>query len=330
VRRREFIAGVGGLAAFSVARPSHAQAQRNVKRIGVLMGLAADDPEGQARLAAFSQGLQQAGWSVGQNLQIDYRWAGGNAETMRKYAAEFAELAPDAILAHSSAAVAPLMRETKTIPIVFVLVADPVGAGFVESLARPGGNITGFTNFEYTIGGKWLELLKEISPRLERVAVLRESAISAGAGQFGAISAAAHRLGMELRPVDVRDPGEIERDLTAFGKNPNGGLIVTGSPAATVHRELIGTLALRYRLPTMYNSRFYVVGGGLAAYGPDFVDLFRRAAGYIDRVLRGEKPADLPVQVPVKYDLAINLKTAKALGIEIPTTMLVRASEVID
>ncbi|HVG52480.1 MAG TPA: ABC transporter substrate-binding protein [Xanthobacteraceae bacterium] len=330
MRRREFIAGVGGLAAFSVVRPSHAQAQRNVKRIGVLMGLAADDPEGQARLAAFSQGLQQAGWSVGQNLQIDYRWAGGNAETMRKYAAEFAELAPDAILAHSSAAVAPLMRETKTIPIVFVLVADPVGAGFVESLARPGGNITGFTNFEYTIGGKWLELLKEISPRLERVAVLRESAISAGAGQFGAISAAAHRLGMELRPVDVRDPGEIERDLTAFGKNPNGGLIVTGSPAATVHRELIGTLALRYRLPTMYNSRFYVVGGGLAAYGPDFVDLFRRAAGYIDRVLRGEKPADLPVQVPVKYDLAINLKTAKALGIEIPTTMLVRASEVID
>jgi putative tryptophan/tyrosine transport system substrate-binding protein len=330
LRRREFMAAVGGLAALSMTRPRHGRAQSSVKRIGVLMGLAADDPESQARLAAFAQGLQQAGWAIGQNVQLEMRWGGGNAETMRKYAEELAELAPDAILAHSSAAVAPLMRVTKTIPIVFVLVADPVGAGFVESLSRPGANITGFTNFEYTIGGKWLELLKEISPRLERVAVLRESAISAGAGQFGAISAAAHRLNVELRPVDVRDPGEIERDLTAFGQSQNGGIIVTGSPAATVHRELIGALALRYRLPSMYNSRFYVVGGGLAAYGPNFVDLFRRTAGYIDRILRGENPADLPVQVPVKYDLAINLKTAKALGIELPTTILARADDVIE
>ncbi len=271
MKRREFITSLGGLAALSVVSPHNALAQtgERVRRVGVLMGLSADDPESQARLAAFSQGLAHAGWTIGQNVRLEYRWGGGNAETMRRHATELAELAPDAILAHSSAAVAPLMRVTRTIPIVFTLVADPVGAGFVESLARPGGNITGFTNFEFTIGGKWLVLLKEISPGLTRVAVLRESALSAGVGQFGAISAAAHTFGVELRPVDVRDPGEIERDLTAFGQSPNGGIIVTGSPAATVHRGLIGELAIRHKLPTIYNSRFYVADGGLAAYGPD-------------------------------------------------------------
>ena len=330
MNRREFITLLGGAAA---AWPLVARAQQQrgrVRRIGVLMGLAADDEESQARLAAFAQGLQQSGWIIGQNARVDYRWGAGNANTMRQYAAELVALAPDVILAHSSAAVAPLLQATHTIPIVFTLVADPVGGGYVNSLASPGGNVTGFTIFEYSMGGKWLELLKTIAPHVARTAVLRESAFAAGPGQFGAIAAVASSLGMEVVPIDVRDPNQIEHDITAFARSANGGLIVTGSPAATVHRELIFALAIQHRLPAIYNSRFYVVNGGLISYGPDFVDQFRLAAGYVDRILKGEKPADLPVQAPTKYELVINLKTAKALGITVPPTLLARADEVIE
>jgi len=249
---------------------------------------------------------------------------------MRKYTAELLALAPDVILAQSSAAVAPLLQATSTVPIVFTLVADPVGAGYVESLARPGGNATGFTVFEYAIGGKWLELLKEIAPSVTRVAVLRETAITAGPAQFSAVQVVAPSLGVELRPVDTRDAGEIERAITAFARSSNGGLIVTGSSAAAIHRELIIALAARYRLPAVYNVRYFVTGGGLISYGPDYVDQFRRAAVYVDRILKGEKPADLPVQAPTKYELVINLKTAKALGITVPPSLLARANEVIE
>jgi putative ABC transport system substrate-binding protein len=327
MRRRTFIGILGGAAAWPLA--ARAQ-QGEMRRIGVLMGMTAGDPEAQARLTAFVQGLQQSGWTVGQDVQVDSRWAGVNIDDMRKYAAELVALAPVAILAHSSAAVAPLLQATRTVPIVFTIVADPVGAGYVESLARPGGNATGFTNFEYSIAGKWLELLKGIAPGVTRAAVLRESAISAGPGQFGAIQAVAPSLGVELRPVDVRDAGEIERAITAFAGSSNGGLIVTGSPAASVHRDLIIALAARHRLPAVYNTRSFVTSGGLISYGPDFVDQFHRAAGYVSRILKGEKPAGLPVQAPTKFELAINLKTAKALGIEIPPTILARADEVIE
>jgi putative ABC transport system substrate-binding protein len=324
VNRRDFITLLGGGAA---AWPLAARALR---RIGVLMAIAADDPEAQVRLTAFVQGLQQLGWTVGQNVRVDYRWGGSNADDLRKYAAELVALAPDVILAHSSASVAPLLWATRTVPLVFTIVADPVGAGFVESLARPGGNATGFTNFEYSIAGKWLELLKEIAPGVTRAAVLRESAIAAGPGQLGAIQALAQSLGVELRPVDVRDAGEIERAITAFARGSNGGLIVTGSPAAVFHRGMIVALAARHRLPAVYNTRFYATGGGLISYGPDFVDQFRRAAGYVDRILKGENPADLPVQAPTRYELGINLKTARALGLDVPPTLLARADEVIE
>jgi putative ABC transport system substrate-binding protein len=329
VRRREFVTLLGGAAAAwpLVAR---AQEQGRVRRIGVLMNLAADDPESQTRLSAFAQGLQQLGWTVGQNVRTDHRWGGGNADIMRKYAAELVALAPDVILAHSSAAVAPLLQATSVVPIVFTIVADPVGAGYVDSLGRPGGNATGFTNFEYSIAGKWLELLKEIAPGVTRAAFLRESAIAAGPAQFGAIQAVAQSLGVELRPVEVRAAGEIERAITAFARGSNEGLIVTGSPAAVVHRGLIVALAAQHRLPAVYNTRIFVSGGGLICYGPDFVDQFRRAAGYVDRILRGEKPADLPVQAPTKYELVINLKTAKALGLDMPASVLARADEVIE
>ena len=338
--RREFITLLGGAAACALAyhawplttwaqQTERAQGQR-VRRIGVLMGLAADDPESQARLAAFAQGLQQAGWTIGGNVRIDYRWGAGNAETMRKHAVELVTRAPDAILAHSSAAVAPLRQESRTIPIVFTLVADPVGAGYVNSLAQPGGNVTGFTNFEYSIGGKWLELLKEIAPNVTRVAVLRESFVASGPGQFGAIQAVAQSQGVELRPIDLRDAGDIERDITAFGQQPNGGLIVTGSPAATVHRDLINAVAIRHRLPVVFNSRLYVASGGLASYGPDFVDQFRRAAGYVDRILKGEHPANLPVQAPTKYELVINNKVAKQMDLVVPSAVLSRADEVLE
>jgi putative ABC transport system substrate-binding protein len=329
VRRREFLALLGGAAA-SWPLDARAQQPGGMRRIGVLTPFAADDAEGHARLTAFAQGLQQLGWTVGQNIRIDYRWGDGKADTMRKYAAELVALAPEVILANSSPAVSSLLQATRTIPIVFAVVADPVGAGFVDSLARPGGNATGFTVFEYSIAGKWVELLKEIAPHVTRAAVLRDSAIAAGPGQLGAIQALASSLGIELRPIDVRDAGEIERSLTAFAQGSNGGLIVTGSPASVVHRDLIVALAARHRLPAVYNTRLYGAAGGLICYGSDLLDQLRRAATYVDRILKGEKPADLPVQAPTRYELVINLKTARALGIDIPATVLARADEVIE
>jgi putative tryptophan/tyrosine transport system substrate-binding protein len=328
MRRRDFVTMLGGTAA---AWPLAARAQQErMRRVGVLTPFAADDAEGHARLTAFAQGLQQLGWTVGQNIRIDYRWGDGKADTMRKYAAELVALAPEVILANSSPAVSSLLQATRTVPIVFAVVADPVGAGFVESLARPGGNATGFTVYEYSIAGKWVELLKEIAPHVTRAAVLRDSAIAAGTGQLGAIQALASSLGIELRPVDVRDAGEIERSLTAFAQGSNGGLIVTGSPAAVVHRDLIVALAARHRLPAVYNSPLYGAVGGLICYGPNLLDQFRRAAGYVDRILKGEKPAALPVQAPTKYELAINLKTAKTLGLTVPDGLLARTDEVIE
>jgi len=328
MKRREFIALLCGAATWPLG--ARAQQGERVRHIGLLLNIRADDPQSQARLAAFAQGLQQLGWTIGQNVLVDYRWADGNAETIRKHAAELVALAPDVILAHSSAALAPLLQVTRTVPIVFTIVADPVGAGYVEGLARPGGNATGFTNFEYGIAGKWLELLKEIAPGVTRVAVLRETAIAAGPAQFGAIQGSAPSLGVELRPVDVRDAGEIERAIAAFAQGSNSGLIVTGSPAAVVHRELIISLAARHRLPAVYNTRAYAASGGLISYGPDFVDQFRRAAGYVDRILKGEKPSNLPVQAPTQYELVINVKTAKSLGLIVPPTLLARADEVIE
>jgi putative ABC transport system substrate-binding protein len=276
------------------------------------------------------RGCRNWGWSVGRDVQIDIRWTGGNADDTRKYAAELVALAPDVILSASSAAVEPLLQETRSIPIVFTVVIDAVGAGYVDSMARPGGNATGFIIWEYSMGGKWLELLKEISPEATRVAVLRDASTAVGPGQFGAIQAVAPSLGVELRPVDVRDPGEIERSITIFAQGSNGGLIVTGSALATVHRKVIIALAARHKLPAVYVNRFFVVDGGLISYGPDYVDQYRRAAGYVDRILKGEKPAELPVQAPTDNELVINLKTAKALGITIPPTLLARAAEVIE
>jgi putative ABC transport system substrate-binding protein len=329
MRRRDFIVLLGGTAA-TWPLAARAQQTKQMRRIAVLMVLGADDPEGQARVAAFEQGLQQLGWTVGQNVQIDYRWASVNAEELRKYAAELVALKPDVILVHSSSAVAPLLQATRTIPIVFTNVADPVGAGYVESLARPGGNATGFTVFEYAMGGKWLELLKEIAPHVTRAAVVRDSAIAAGPAEFGAIQAVAPSLGVELRPVDIRDASEMERAITMFAGSPNGGLIVTGSAAATIHRQLIIALAARHQLPAVYYTRYFVTGGGLISYGPDYVDQFRRAAAYVDRILKGEKPADLPVQTPTKYQTVINLKTAQAQGLTVPPALLARADEVIE
>jgi len=301
-----------------------------MRRIGVLMPFAEDNPVGQARLAAFRQGLLQLGWADGRNVRIDSRWGADNASLTRTYARELVALAPDVVMAVSSGAVAPLREVTRTVPIVFAVVADPVGAGYVENLAQPGGNVTGFLGYEYTLSGKWLELLKEIAPRVTRAAVLRDSAIAAGPAQFAVIQAVAPSLGVELRPADMRNAGEIERAITAFAGSSNGGLIVTGSPSATIHRNLIITLAARHQLPAVYYDRFYVTGGGLISYGADYLDGCRRAAGYVDRILKGEKPADLPVQAPTKYELVINLKTAKALGLEIPATVLARADEVIE
>jgi putative ABC transport system substrate-binding protein len=270
------------------------------------------------------------GWTIGRNVQIDTRWAGANAAEVRRHAAELAALAPDVILAHGGGVVGPLLQATRTVPIVFPVAVDPVGAGFVDSLARPGGNATGFMATEYSMGGKWLELLKQIAPSLTRVAVFRDSAISSGTGQFGAIQTVAPSLRVEATPVNVRDAGEIERAITAFARSPNGGLIVPGSATARFHRDLIITLAARHKLPTVYFDRTFVAAGGLISYGADFVDQYRRAAGYVDRILKGAKPADLPVQAPTRYELVINLKTAKALGLDIPATVLARADEVIE
>jgi putative ABC transport system substrate-binding protein len=307
-----------------------AQQREQIARIGVLMSAAADDPEGQARITAFKQGLQKLGWIEGQNVRIEVRWAGGDATLDRKFATELATLMPDVILATASQTVAALQAVTRTVPIVFAHAVDPVGAGFVDSLARPGGNTTGFVLFEYGLGAKWLELLKEIAPNVTRVAVLRDPAIAAGTGQFGAIQSVAPSLGVELTPVNVRDPGEIERAISAFARSSNGGLIVTAAPLALVYRDLIVTLAARHKLCAVYNLRPFVTAGGLIFYGPDIADQYRRAAGYIDRVLKGEKPADLPVQAPTKFEMATNMKTAKALGITIPVSLLTRADEIIE
>jgi putative tryptophan/tyrosine transport system substrate-binding protein len=328
VKRREFITLLCGAAAWPLA--ARAQQRERMRRIGVLMALAADDPEGQARLTAFVQGLQELGWTDGRNVQIDYRWPAGDAERIRRYAAELAALAPDIILAGGGAVVPSLLQATRTIPIVFTQTPDPVGAGFVESLARPGGNVTGFMLYEYGIGAKWLELLKEIAPHVTRAAVIRDPTIASGIGQWGAIQTAAPSFGVELRPVDVRDASEIERAVAAFARSANGGLIVAASTLAIVHREPIITLAARHKLPAVYANRFFVTGGGLISYGPDSVDPHRRAAGYVDRILKGEKAADLPVQAPTKYELVINLKTARALGLEVPSSLLARADEVIE
>jgi putative ABC transport system substrate-binding protein len=301
-----------------------------MRRVGVLMPYAANDPQAHARNAAFLQGLQQLAWTVGNNVEIDYRWSGGNEDDTRRYAAELVALAPDVIFTSGSAAVGPLQRATRTVPIVFAQVPDPVGAGFVVSLARPGGNITGFSPFEYGIGAKWLELLKQITPSVTRVAVVRDAAITAGIGLWGAIQSVSPSFGVELRPVAVRDAGEIERSITAFAESPNGGLILTGSALAIVHRDLIIALAARHRLPAVYYERYFAVAGGLVSYGSDSAEQFRLAAGYVDRILKGEKPADLPVQAPNKYDLVINLRTAKGMGLDIPATVLARANEVIE
>jgi putative tryptophan/tyrosine transport system substrate-binding protein len=329
IGRREFITLVGGAAA---AWPIAARAQQGerMRRIGVLMSLTADDPEGQVRLTAFLQGLQQLGWTDGRNVRIDTRWGAGDADRSRGYAAELVALAPDVILASGTSTMGPLLRATRTVPIVFTQVTDPVGAGFVDSLARPGGNATGFTLSEYGISGKWLELLKEIAPRVTRAAVLRDPDMAAGSGQLGAIQSVAPSFGVELSPVNVRDAPEIERAVAAFARGSNGGLIVSASGLAIVHRDLIITLAARHRLPAVYFARYFVTGGGLISYGSDNIDPHRRAAGYVDRILKGERPTDLPVQAPTKYELVINLKTAKALGLDVPPSLLARADEVIE
>jgi putative ABC transport system substrate-binding protein len=327
IRRRDFITLLGGAAARPLA--AGAQQPERVRRIGVLMSVAADGPEGQARLAAFLKGLQQLGWTDGRNIRIDYRWGAGDAERSRKYAAELVTLGPDVILASGDPVMA-LQQATRSVPIVFTIIADPVGAGLVDSMARPGGNSTGFMSYEHGFGAKWLELLKEIAPSVKRAAVIRNADESAGIAQFAGIQGVAPALGVELSPIGVRDAGEIERAVTSFARFPNGGLIVTGSAPAAIHRDLIVTLAARHKLPAVYPGRFFVAAGGLISYGPDLVDQHRRAAGYVDRILKGEKPVDLPVQAPTKYELVINLTTAKALGLTVPDTLLARADEVIE
>ena len=316
-----------------MAWPLAARAQQadRMRRVGVLLNRVADDPEEQARLAAFLQRLQELGWTDGRNVWIDYRWAAADPDRSRTYAAELVALAPDVILAAGSQSVAALQQTATTVPIVFANVVDPVGAGFVARLARPGGNATGFTPFEYSLSGKWLELLKEIAPNLTRIAILRDPGIATGIGQFAAIQAmASPSLGVELSPIDVRDGGKIERDIAALARESNSGLIVTASSGASVHRELIIMLAARHGLPAVYPFRYFVTRGGLISYGPDPTDQFRRAAGYVDRILKGEKAADLPVQSPTKYELAINLKTANALGLTMPPSLLARADQVIE
>jgi putative ABC transport system substrate-binding protein len=329
MRRREFIGLVGGAAAWPVV----ARGQQRRRRIGVLLGQAATDPVSQARNAALLQGLQELGWTVGRNVEIEYRWAPDgidNVDNSRRNVEDLVALAPDVILATGGSNMGPLLQATRTVPIVFVQVTDPVGAGYVESLARPGGNATGFIPFEFGISWKWLELLKEIAPGIRRVAVLRDAALALGMGQLGAIQSVAPSFGVELRPVGVADADEIERGITAFARDPHGALILTVGPAGLRHREMIIGLAARHKLPAVYPYRFFATDGGLVSYGPDPIEPYRRAAGYVDRILKGEKPADLPVQAPTKYDLTINLKTAKALGLTVPPSVLARANEVIE
>jgi ABC-type uncharacterized transport system substrate-binding protein len=328
MKRRQFITLLGGAAAIwpFVAR---AQQGERMRRIGVLMPLFAGDPEAQVRSTVFAQSLQQLGWTVGRNLQIDYRFAGGEADRIRQYAAELVALAPDVIMTVGSSTVAPMQQATRTIPIVFTNLADPVGAGVVQSLARPGGNATGFTNFEYSMSGKWVELLKQVAPGVTRAAVLRDITAAAGMGQFGAIRSVAQSLGVELTPLGVSDAGELERGVSAFARSGNGGLIVTAGGTA-FRRDLFIRLASRHKLPAVYPFRYYAKDGGLISYGPDTLDPVRRATEYVDRILKGEKAADLPVQAPTKFELVINLKTAKALGLEVPPSLLARADEVIE
>ena len=329
MRRREFI-GLVGSAVVTSPLGGRAQQRERVRRVGVLQGLAEGDLEGRTNLAAFYQGLQQLGWSDGRNVQFDERWGAGDADRIRKFAAELAGPAPDVILAIGPDNLAQLLAVTRTIPLVFVLVPDPVGAGFVDSLAQPGGNATGFLVFEYSLAGKWLELLKEVAPRVIRVAVLRDPTITAGTGQFAVIQSVAPSVGVDLRPIDVRHPAEIERAVAAFASSANGGMIVTAGASSVANRELIIALAARYRMPTVYHERgLYAAAGGLISYGPNYRDEFRRAAGYVNRILKGEKPADLPVQAPTKYELVVNLKAAKAIGLTIPDSILARADEVI-
>jgi putative tryptophan/tyrosine transport system substrate-binding protein len=328
VKRREFIGLLGGAVACPVA--ARAQQPDPPRRIGVLMTFAADDPEIQARLTTFRTHLEQLGWTDRRNVQIETRFGGGDADVVRKAAMELVALAPDVIVANNTAALAPLLQLTRTIPIVFVAVADPVGAGFVDSLARPGGNATGFTAFDYSISAKWLELLKEIAPSVKRIGVLRDAALTLGTAQFGAIQAMAPNLGVEVTPIGMRDVGEIERGIGAIARISNVGLVVTASPLTVGHRHLIIALAAQHKLPAIYYARYLVKEGGLFSYGPSFLDQFRLAAGYVDRILKGEKPGDLPVQTPTKYELVINLKTANALGLTIPPTLFVRADEVIE
>jgi putative ABC transport system substrate-binding protein len=309
---------------------ARAQQGERVRRIGWLTSQAADDPVPQAYIAALLQGLQEFGWTVGRNVRIDYRWGAANAELKRRYAAELIALAPDVVVTTGDSNTGPLLQASRTVPIVFVLVPDPVGAGFVTSLARPGGNATGFMNFEFGMSGKWPELLKQIVPSVTRMAVLRDPSAGASMAQLGAIHAVAPSLRVEASPIDLRGAGEIERAIAEFARTPHGGLIVLPSGLSSIHRELIIGLAARHRLPTVYPFRFFVEDGGLVCYGPDAIDQLRRAAGYVDRILKGEKPGDLPVQAPTKYELVINLKTAKTLGLEVPSTLLARADEVIE
>jgi ABC-type uncharacterized transport system substrate-binding protein len=329
IRRREFIALLGSAA---VTWPLAARAQQGerARRVGVLLPAASDDVEFQARVGAFLQGLQQSGWSIGRNLRIDTRWATANADDIRRHAAELVTLAPDVILAHGASTIRPLLQVTRSVPIVFPVAGDPVAAGFVDSLARPGGNATGFMTFEYNLSGKWLELLKEIAPGVTRAAVLRDPTVITGASQFAAIQAVAPSLRVEVNPINLRDAGEIEHAVTAFARSSNGGLIVTTGGLAQLHRDLIITLAARHKLPAVYYERFFVAGGGLLSYGADYIDQYRQAAAYVDRILKGEKPGDLPVQAPTKYETVVNLKTAKALGLTVPPSLLARADEVIE
>ena len=328
MRRRAFISLLGGAVVWPAV--TRAQPSERMRRIGFLMFLAEDDPGAKARIAAFIEGLQQLDWTLRRNVQIEIRWGAADAVRSRKYAAELVALAPDVIVAAGSETTAALREVTRTVPIVFVAVSDPVGAGYVASLARPGGNVTGFTFVEYGMSGKWLELLKEIAPRVTRAAILRDPTLAAGTGQLGAIQSVAPSLGVETSPIDTRDAGEIERSITDFARTPNAGLVLVAVPGAIVNRKLIISLAAQHRLPAVYFQSIFARDGGLISYGPDPVALFRQAAGYVDRILKGEKPADLPVQAPTKYELCINLKTAKTLGLTIPPSVLARADEVIE
>ena len=330
IGRRELLAALGSAAAAGPLAARAQQPRERMRRIGVLMPLAADDAESQVRLGAFLQALALSGWSIGHNVSLDIRWAAGDPERIRKYAMELASRAPDVILAHANAAVGALLQATRTVPIVFPVAGDPVGTGLVASLARPGGNVTGFMQFEFGLSGKWLELLKEVAPNVTRAAVLRDPLFGTGTSQFAAIQAVAPSLRVEVTPVNVRDTGEIEGDIAAFARSPDGGLIATASAAPARYRDLIVTLAARHKLPAVYSERNFVVAGGLISYGANMIDRYRQAASYVDRILKGEKPADLPVQAPTKYELVINLKTAKALGLEVPPTLLARADEVIE